>query len=194
VNNALATPSLAAAQKQALQAFLLELQRRRNDATGAAKTSEQILQAGAATGADPNAAAALVKLKLDAATAAIQKKDYPAAVNEITSNARLFTAPRDQAQALYLLAEAKLGVAGSQHEPTAWQDAALAYMRVVAHFKETPGAPYVAASLLRTAQIEEHLNDLPAAKALYDQLAVQFPTDPAATDAKGASERLKAKP
>jgi TolA-binding protein len=48
--------------------------------------------------------------------------------------------------------------------------------------------------MLKAAQIQETLRDAAAARTLYEQLAVQFPSDPAANDARAALERLKAKP
>jgi TolA-binding protein len=65
-------------------------------------------------------------------------------------------------------------------------------MRVVADFKETPGKPHVAESLLKTAQIEEQLAEPDVATRVYQQVADQFPADPAAPQAKQDLDRLKA--
>jgi len=231
----LATPTLAPAAKDALQAFVAELQQAKagsadpaaakpgasapgagataapNAVTGGKPAAEATASGGGGVANVVNAAAAqasaanqqLARQRLDAAGAALERKDFPTAANEIKANARLFTEPRDQAQALYFLAEAQTGVARAKNDVPSWQDAALAYMRVVAHFQDAPAAPpavaaelrpLVARSMLKAAQIQETLRDSAAARTLYDQLVQQFPSDPAANDARAALERLKAKP
>jgi TolA-binding protein len=194
VNAALARAELTAAQKQSLQSFLLELQRARGDKQAAAQTAEQILQSGAASGADPGAGAALARLRLQTAAAALETKDFAKVVSDISANAAVFVEPRDQATALFYLAEARAGLAAQKNDVPSWQDAALAYMRVVAHFEEAEGAPYVARSLLKTAEIQEKLNDPASARTLYEQVVKQYPADPAATAAAAGAQRLKAKP
>jgi TolA-binding protein len=217
----LSTPTLAPAAKDALQAFLAELQQAKSGGgdpaakPGAWAPGADVMAApNAATGGQPaaeaapgnvaaaaNAAAAsaanqqLARQRLDAAGAALERKDFAAAANEIKTNAKLFTEPRDQAQALYFLAEAQTGIARAKNDVPTWQDAALAYLRVVAHFQDAEVArPFVARSMLKAAQIQETLRDPAAARTLYDQLVQQFPSDPAANDARAALERLKAKP
>jgi TolA-binding protein len=194
VNTALAQTNLAPAQRQSLQGFLLELQRARGDEKAATETAQQLLQSaptGAAAGAAGAAASSMAKLRLDAASAALQGRDYAKAIQEITAAKALLTTPREQADALYTLAEARAGLATQKNDAASWQDAALAYMRVVAHFKDSPfGAAYVPRSLFKTAQIEEQLNDVPAAKAIYQQLIEQYPNDQSAAGAKLALQRL----
>ena len=221
---ALATPNLAPAAKEALSAFVGELQQARGapagaggaaapagappTAPGAAGAGGQTSvmnaqpagpppQSVAAAAADAAASAANQKLarqELEAANAALERKDYPAAINEIRSNAKIFTEPRDQAQALYFIAEAQTGIARAKNDVPSWQDAALAYMRVVAHFRDAPPAgPFVARSMLKAAQIQETVRDPAAARALYEQLAKEFPADPAAKDAAAALARLQSK-
>lgn len=190
VNAALAVPTLQPASKQALQNYLLELQSVRKDEKGVAQTLEKMVQTGTAA-ANPAAGAALAKMKLRDADQAIQAKQFDKAAGDIVASANVFVDPNDQAQALYLLAEARAGIAATKNDPAAWQDAALSYMRVVAHF---PTSPYAASSLLKTGQIEEKLNDFAAARAVYDQLVSQYPGDPAAPVARASSDRLKANP
>jgi TolA-binding protein len=50
----------------------------------------------------------------------------------------------------------------------------------------------VAASLLKTAAIEQRLDDSPAARKLYQQVIEQFPSTPAAAAAQAAINRLTA--
>ena len=185
VNAALADPKVTEPQKQALSAFLIDLQRAGGDQQGAAATAEHMLQAGAAKG-DASATAAIAKVKLDAAAAMLQKRDYAGAAAQINEGRAMFVDPKDQVAALYDLAIAENGLALPKSDPAPWKDVALAYMRVVAHF---PDNPLAAKSLLATAQIEQHqLSDPAAAKLLYQQIVTQFPNDPAA---KSAQEQLQ---
>jgi hypothetical protein len=64
-------------------------------------------------------------------------------------------------------------------------------MRVVAHFKDAAGAPHVAESLFKTAQILEKLKDDKTASETYQQVAAQYPDSPVAAQAKESAERLK---
>ena len=84
-----------------------------------------------------------------------------------------------------------MGQIGDGKDAAALKDAALAYMRVVANFKDTPGRPHVADSLYKTGQIEEQLAEPDVAAKVYQQVAEQFPSDPAAALAKQNLDRLK---
>lgn len=215
-NAALTAPGLSPASRQALETFIGELQQAQ--AGGAAASAAAIVDAAApvqpsapsaqrASGAGAVAVAAhaaaadaanqqAAREKLAAAHAALERKDYSGAINEIRANARVFTDPRDQAQALYFIAEAQTGLALAKNDVPAWQDAALAYMRVVAHFQDgpPPARAFAARAMLKAAQIHETIRDRAAARALYEQLTKEFAGDPAAADAKAALERLKATP
>jgi hypothetical protein len=192
VQNALAEPKLSAAQKQPLLSFLLDLQRARGDEKAAADTTEQLLKLGASVSSDPSAGKALAALKLQAAQVALEAKQYRKAIDEIQANRALFTTPADQADALFCIAQAQEGLAGDSADPAALADVALAYLRVVAHFEDARGQPHVAQSLLRAAAIQEKLKESSAAMRLYEQVAAQFPDDPAAEIARKSAARLKA--
>jgi tetratricopeptide (TPR) repeat protein len=198
VNTALNDPKLSAPQRQALLSFQLELYRAKKDQKGVGETMEKLLASGASAANDPNAAGALAKLKLDQALVALDKKDYAKVMSDVKSAGPQLTDPKDQAQALLLLADAQAGVARGKDDPGAWQDAALAYMRVVAHFKENPAPPLaipVSQALLKTAQIEEkQLKDPDAARQLYQELAKSYPQTTAAAEANAALARLQPKP
>ena len=194
VNAALARAGINDAQRQALQKYLLELQAARGNEAAAAQTKEQLLQAAATNGNDAAANAELAQLRLQANARLLAEKQFDAVIADIDTNAALFITPTEQATALYYLAEARAGLAARDNAPAAWQDAALAYMRVVAHFKNSPAAPFVARSLLKAGEIAEKLEDHPAALSLYRQILQQYPTDSAASTARAALERLKAKP
>ena len=212
---ALATPGLSPASREALETFSAELQLAQAPAgaAGGGGTAPPLHAARAQPAADasspavsPAASPAVspatspaqqaAREKLAVASAAVDRKDFQAAINEIRANSKIFTDARDQAQALYLLAEAQTGLALAKNDVPAWQDAALAYLRVVAHFKDAapPARAFAARAMLKAAQICETVRDPAAARALYEQLTGEFPADPAAADARAALERLKAKP
>ena len=199
VDAALATPNLSAAQKQAMESYRAELQAIGGLRAAPVAPTAAAAQPGGSAVADAASAAAAAAAgaqqargRLDVAAAALERKDFSGAINEIKSNPRLFTEPREQAQALYYLAEAQTGLAAAKNDVPSWQDAALAYMRVVAHFEQHEAVrPFVARSMLKAAQIQETLRDPQAARLLYEQLVAQFPADPAAKDAKAALDRLQ---
>ena len=192
VQTALSNPKITPPQRQALLSFQLDLHRARKDQRAAAETHEQLLKIGAVDANDPAAQAALGRLKLDVAAVALDGKQYQKAIDEINASRALFTDAHSQATALLLLADARYGLAQQKNDPQLWQDAGLAYMRVVAHFKDHPDRPHVAVALLRTAEIHERLNEKDAALQLYQQVAQQFNDDPAGPKAKAQVDRLKA--
>ena len=187
VSAALADQNLTPQQRGCLNAFLLDIHRARKDESSAEALLDQMIKSG-----DAGAARAVVRRKLDVAARLIEQKQWQAAVNQINESRQIFIEQRDQAEALYYLAEAASGVASESggSDVTRWKDAALAYMRIVAHFKDAPGTPFVAAALLKTAAIEERLNQPDAAKQLYQQVAAQFDDTPAAASARTGLSRL----
>lgn len=200
INNALANPQLTPAQKQVLLSFQLDIHRARKDQKATADTMSEIMKLSEAAGAKsgtPGATnagatgAQLARLKLDLASVALDGKQYQKAIDEITANKAVFVEPRDQADALFCIAEAKHGLASAGSDAAALKDAAIAYMRVVANFKDAQGKPHVAESLLNSAIIEEQLNAADDAARLYDQVATQYNDTPAAAKARDALIRLK---
>jgi len=189
VQQALSGQRLNAEQRQALQSFLLDLHRARGDQKALGETMQQMVKTGAAASSDPTAAGALARLKLDVARVALDGKQYKKALDEIQANRNAFVQPADQAKALFYLAQAQEGLAGE--DAAQLQDAALAYMRVVAHCKDAPGKPHVVESLMKTADILERTKNGPAAMDLYQQIATQHPDDPAAAKASENYNRLK---
>jgi TolA-binding protein len=199
INNALSNAQLAPAQKQVLLSFLLDIHRARNDQRATADTMNEIMKLGEASGAKPGTPGApnlgatgaqLARLKLDLASVALDGKQYQKAIDEITANKAVFVEPRDQSDALFYLAQAKHGLASASKDADALKDAAIAYMRVVAHFKDTQGKPHVADSLVNVARIEEELNAPADAARLYNQVATQYTDSPAAATAREALSRL----
>jgi TolA-binding protein len=191
VLNALSNPKLNDPQRIALLGFLIDLQRARRDTKAADDAANRLDELLAKDPNNPQAGRAIAKRKLQTAQAAMDKKDYRAAINEIESSRAQFTDPVQQADALYLLAEARFQQAAPSRQPQALKDSALAFARVVAHFKDAPDRPHVTAALMRIAQIEELLGEPQAARAVYEQLASQYPDDPNAAAAKQSAERLR---
>ncbi len=94
---------------------------------------------------------------------------------------------------MYILAQARDGQAGSKNDANAWRDAAIAYLRVVADFKDAPGAPHVADALLHAASIlETRLNQSAQALQMYQSIQTRFPNTAAANKAATEAARLLA--
>jgi TolA-binding protein len=189
-NAALGTRDINDKQKLALLGFMLDLFKAKKDRTGEDKVAQLIDEILAKDPNNPAAGQAIARRKLTNAQRALEAKDFAKAVAEIESGRANFVEPAQQAEALFCVAEARYGLALAKKDATELKDAALAYMRVVANFKDLPGRPHVAESLLKTAMIEEQLNEPAAANQLYQQVAQQYPDDPAAGVAR---EKLKPK-
>lgn len=200
--------TLTADQRRALLQLKLELHRARGDTARTARTLEELLPlggtppGGAATGGagagTETPAEALADLRLAAATVALDAGDHRRALETLQQSRGLFTVPRQQSQALFLLARAA-DLASAGGDRPARQDAALAYLRVVAHFRGVPGADrQVPAAALRAAEILEELGQADEARGLYRDVAegrlnpVDAPADAAAVAAaRKAIERLR---
>ena len=89
-------------------------------------------------------------------------------INDIEANKAVFTEPAAQAEALYDLAKAKDAMAGS--DPGKLQDAAIAYMKLVAHFSGKSVGTNAPAALLRVGAIEEQLKQTGEAIQIYQTL------------------------
>jgi len=191
VTDALSGSGLTDEQNVALLQFQVDLYNTKKDSQGADTAEAKLDEILAKDPNNPIAQQANARRKLQAATTALAAKKYQEAISDIESNKQLFTDPAQQADAMYTIAEARMGLVAGGNDPTALKDAALAYMRVVADFKDAPGKPHVADSLLKTAQIEEQLAEPDVAARVYQQVAEQFPSDPAAAVAKQDLDRLK---
>ena len=181
---ALNTKDIKDQQKLSLLNFLLELQRAKKDRSGEDRTSAQIDEILAKDPNNPAASQAIARRKLTNAQRFLESKDYVKAIAEIESAKANFTDPSQQADALFVIAEAKFALASTKKDTNDLKDAALAYMRIVANFKDLPSRPHVADALLKTAMIQEQLNEQTSAQQLYQQIAQQYPEDPAAAVAK----------
>ena len=193
ISDALNTQTLNDPQKIALLQFQVDLYAAKKDSKGGDQAAAQLDELLAKDPNNPNAARANARRKLQLANQALDAKKYQDALTAINGSRALFTDPQQQADALFVIAEAREGLATGSTDANTLKDVALCYMRVVADAKDTPGKPHVADSLLKTAQIEEELNDTDAAGKLYQQIADQFPGDPDAATAKQKLTTLKPK-
>jgi tetratricopeptide (TPR) repeat protein len=189
-------PRTASEQRTALRQLLLEVHRARGDAASAAKVLEEMTagDGGAVAGAGDAAASArgqLADLRLSAAKLALDARDFAKAASMILESESAFVEPRQQAEALFVLAAAREGEARTQRDSAKLKDAALAYMRVVAHFRGIAGAEArVPAALLKTGQILEELGEKAEARSVYREVVDLG--DPATKDgARQGLERLK---
>lgn len=172
--------AFAAKQTDLVREFLGELYIANNEADKALR----LLQG--APGADKNPGVQVMR-----ATAALASKDYAGAADVINKNRALFTDPSHQLTALYTLAECAAATAGN--DAAKKQDAAIAYMRVVAHFGSRNN-PQVLSALLKAAKLLEEVGQAPEAAAIYKQVAEdpRYKGSKSATDAKSNYDRLAA--
>jgi tetratricopeptide (TPR) repeat protein len=179
-------------QQAALLSLLLDVDRTRNDTAGIDDVASRLTKIAGDAG-NPTADLALADAKITEARDAVFRKDFDQAAAIVTGNGNLFVDVRHQADALFILAAAREGQAQSKDNPGDWQDAAIAFMRVAADFKDAPGAPHVANSLLNTARIlEAHLNQPAKALRIYQSVQTEFPQTTAAEEAASQIARLQA--
>ena len=195
IKTALGDGRLKAAQKSTLQAFLAELYVANGQLSEAEALGGQAGAAPATPGEDGAPAPAAgankgqVDLKLQLALASLQQKKYKEALAAIESISADLTAPEQQASAMFCIAEAEAGLAGD--DPAALKEAALAYMRVVAHFKNDANAPHVAESLLKTGTVLEQAKLLPDALAAYQAVQADYKDSPHAEQAAAGAARVR---
>ncbi|HEY8666059.1 MAG TPA: hypothetical protein VIL86_05310 [Tepidisphaeraceae bacterium] len=174
-------------QQQALLSLRLDIHMLKKDAAGAAEDAKKLQDLGGGSAAVPTKVVAETTLSL--AKLDVSNKEYAKAQKAIDDNRALFTDPAQQAEALFLLAQAQQALAKDDTDKL--KDAALNYMRVVAHFKDADGKPHVVESLLGAAGILEQLKDTAGATKLYQQIVNQYAEDPGAAKAKEKLAVLK---
>ena len=182
-------------QQSMLLGLLLDVDRARNDTQAIDFVASKLKKLSGDSGTPSSDAAgiALADARLTEASNALSGKNFDQAISIITSAANLFADQRRQADALYILAQAHEGQAQTKDNADTWRDAAIAYMRVVANFKDAPGVPHVADSLLATAMIlESHLNQGPKAMKLDQDIQSQYAGTHAADEAAKQLARLQA--
>jgi TolA-binding protein len=191
--NASLQKQLTDAQQIALLGFLVELQKARHDSAGEKQAAEKLDAVLARDPSNPAAGSILVRRALESAQQAVAGKNYDAGIEAIESNRQRFVDPAQQADALFLLAQARFGKAQASKDKTALEDAGLAYMRVVANCKDVAGQPHVVESLMQTAAIHELLNEPQVAAQIYQQIVSQYPDAPAAAGARDRAAQLTGK-
>ncbi len=191
VEHALGDSKLTADKKITLLQFELELQNALGDKKAAGAVVEKMLATGGLDANDPAMQKQVGDLKVAVAQLALDNKDFARATASIEESKAILTDPAQQAQALYILAESKYqqALAAKTTEKTAWQDIAIAYMRVVALF---PTSPNAGDSLARTASCYEQMNENEKAINVYQKVASNYPNTPAAKSAQESITRLKA--
>jgi len=189
VNQAASGPAMKDEQKTVLLNYLVDLYTAKGDLKNANDVLQRLGKLAPGQTDTPEAHHIQADLKLSQARQALSQRQYAQVEQIINGGSAIFTDPQQQADALYLIAESKAAGAGA-NDAIAQKDAALAYMRVVAHFKSVPGKPHVADALLKTAGIEEKLKNSTEALALYKQVAAEFPGTPTATTAQQNADRV----
>jgi TolA-binding protein len=182
-------PKLTADQKTVLLNYLLEMYSAKGDSASAQAVIQQLGKAMPADANSPEARRIQADSKLAEAKQEVTQRQFAQAIHTLESSGNLFTDPMQQAEALYVIAQAKAGAARPD-DPDQLKDAALAYMRVVAVCKDIEGKPHVADALFNTAGIEEKLKNLKEAIALYTQVADEFKASPLAAPAVQNAARL----
>lgn len=146
--------------------FLADLQTAQGDPAAALTTLTK------AAALDPTVAPAAATARLAAANSALARGDASAALALLSQTPDAFTTPATQVEALYLLAYAKETEALAIHSTAALQDAAIAYLRVSAHFRQDLNATSrVESALTRAALILEELHQPAEAHALWRELS-----------------------
>jgi hypothetical protein len=174
VENVLKQPKLGDQTKVDLLNFLTDLHRQRGDEKAVATTIDRLAKSSPAAANNPAVQAQLTAQKLSQARAALDASNFSAASQLITQNSGSFLDPVQQSDALFILARCKQAPADAS-DAAAQQEAALAYMRVVAHSRDLPNRPNVLASLKATAEILQKTGQTADAGKLNAQIAKEFP-------------------
>ena len=173
-------------ERQALLSFLLDVHMARGDQAAAETTVDQLLKIAGTNANDPKLVGMVAGIRLGQARVAFEAKKYKDVAAAIDAAAPRLTDPKQQAEALYLRAEAQLGLAKAD-DRVAQLDAAIGFMRVAAHFRDVEGQPFVAQSLLRAADALQSAGDVAEARSLCQQVNAEFAGTPFAAQ---ATERL----
>ena len=176
--------SLKAEQKLAVLELLYRLQVHKSNEAGADAVLKQIF---VVKPDHPLAREAAVRKVLGDIQKSLEAKKFDEVIGTVEKEQDKFSTPTEQAEALYLIAEARAGKVGAGTDPAAWKDVALAYMRVATAFE--PKTPRVADALLKTADIlATRLKDKPSAVQLYRQITNEYRDTP---EGQKAQEELK---
>lgn len=182
--------NLSDEQRQQLLLFLLDINRSLDDTAAVDAVANQLVELSKTLpDGDP---AAIATLKLGLAQAALSNQDYQKAIDQIQSARELFVDQKQMAAALYVVAQAKFQLAEKSGNPNDMKDAGIAFMEIVANFKDHSDWPMVAQSLYMTGQTMLKLNDTKAASEIFQQVTREYSNQPAAASARDALAQLKA--
>lgn len=183
-------PNLGEKQQVELLTFLSEIHAQRGDNAAVNAIDERIDRAMPSNANDPARLARRAARGVRDAKTALSQRRYADAVRLVNENRAHISDPRAQSDALFILASANLQSV-NKSDKTAMTDAALMFMRVVAHSNELDDKPNVLSSLQATADILAQIGNKEEAIAVYEQIARDFPDDPAARAAQSEIEKLK---
>lgn len=190
VQRGLETPRLADSQKLAMLTLLADLHVARKDSEGIARVSAQLDAMLQKQPDDPSASTAVVARSITIARQHLAAGKFDLARQEIQRVRARIEDPLQQSEALWLLAEASAGLARQSGDPDQLSDAALDYMRVVAHFRAHPARPNVVASLMKAAELLEQLGKPNDARMIYADVAQTYSSDPLAAEAALRARKL----
>lgn len=176
-------------QVRAIRLFAIDIARAMGDKAKADELSAALLRSPQ-NPADETANAAvkgLVQDQFEVIRIAIEKMDFRASRQLLDQLKSSIFDPQQAANWLWLEAETREGLAAENG--AAKKEAALAYMRLVANYPTDPNA---SRALLKTGQLLESMDDKLGALSVYDQVAQEYPKQPAAAAAAEDVRRLKA--
>jgi tetratricopeptide (TPR) repeat protein len=171
--------------------LLAELHTARGDVKAAAEANSRLIELRALV--DPNSPEALraaVLSKLRELRAALAAGQYDRVIRTVQEDSANIADAMDQAEALFLFAEARAGQAAGATDAATWKEVAVAYMRVVAYGPAT--SPHVPEALLRTAAIHrDHLGEKETARRIYNQILNEYKGSEAARAAEAELKKLQ---
>lgn len=183
------------AERSALLSLLVDVQLAKGDQVAAATSTDRLAAAAPTTPGGAADTTAAAEARLAQARSALASGQIEKVASIIESAAPLLAAAPQQAEALALIARGKSAAADASKDPAARRDAAIAWLRLIAHFGSTPaGEPYFAEAMLAAAQQQAAAGDVEAARSLYGQLIAERAGSPAATLAAERVARLPAAP
>jgi tetratricopeptide (TPR) repeat protein len=172
-------------QRRALLTLLLRITMEKNDAGASAAVAARLGDLlGDEVPTDEAERGVFAQVVLARARLDLEAGDAAGATKRITNSSAAFTKPLDQVRALLVLAKAAESEAGEDR--TKQLDAALAYMKVVAHARtagESANAP-AAEALLLAGDVHASLGLTDDANDLYESAATDYADTPAGVEAQ----------
>jgi hypothetical protein len=177
--------------QEVLARLLVELHQMRGDKPAADKATLRLAEIQVkAYPNSPEALTRLLSLKIAGIDADLQAGRFDQVITQIASLAPSIDDPADQVKLLWMLAEARRGLAGNSGNAEPWKEVAAAYLRVVAAGPKDN--PLVPDALLKVAEIHaQRLNDKSAARKILQRMIEQdYPQRESAAKAQKMLEGL----